>query len=400
MKRQQIWNTQTYNDNERLRRFSLNRRATGVNNRLTDEQWAANMPAHILNGNFHRVWRPPHKYGFLQRRDEEQDEASEDQDNDEREEEQDEDNREDEQEEQSADEEEEPRQVRQLEQAPTSFAQQEAVPAALAQALSPAALAQAQAQAQAQIQAQAQTQAQAGRHDAHLHETEMRVDPPLTAEGKKSIAEAEHALEEAKADYDHKKAKAQELELAFHAAARISKSARDERAKAEDRYYVAQKASRKASRYADNMQREAQSAAARQAAHDKYAEVVATSNKESTKRLMEKSEPIFKSQTSEPEMQYNAPVANATAAIQMQNAPVANATAAIQVQNAPVANATAAIQMQNAPVANVTAAIQVQNAPVANATAAIQVHNAPVNATVAAQAHAFNAPANATAAAN
>jgi len=38
----------------------------------------------------------------------------------------------------------------------------------------------------------------------------MRVDPPLTDEGKKSIAMAEKSLEESKKDYDVKKAKAQE----------------------------------------------------------------------------------------------------------------------------------------------------------------------------------------------
>jgi len=118
--------------------------------------------------------------------------------------------------------------------------------------------------------------------DGHLHETDMRVDPPLTDEGKKSIALAEKQLEEAKKDYDVKKAKAQEEELKFHAAARVSKAAREERAKAEDRYYIASKSSRKAARYAENMEREQKSASARQAAHDKYAEVIAAANREST----------------------------------------------------------------------------------------------------------------------
>lgn len=97
----------------------------------------------------------------------------------------------------------------------------------------------------------------------HLHETDMRVDPPLLDEGKKSIAEAEKVLEETKADYDKKKKIAEEKELAFHAAARVSKAARENRAKAEDRYYIGSKAARKAMRYAENMEREAKFAAAR-----------------------------------------------------------------------------------------------------------------------------------------
>jgi hypothetical protein len=107
----------------------------------------------------------------------------------------------------------------------------------------------------------------------------MRVDPPLTDEGKKSIAAAEKTLEDSKEDYDKKKVIAQSKELEFHAAARISKAAREERAKAEDRYYIQSKAARKAARYAENMEREAQKASARQAAADKFQEVIATSNK-------------------------------------------------------------------------------------------------------------------------
>lgn len=114
--------------------------------------------------------------------------------------------------------------------------------------------------------------------DAHLHETDMRVDPPLLDDGKKSIAEAEKSLEDAKEDYDKKKKKSEEKELAFHAASRVSKAARESRAKAEDRYYISAKAARKAMRYAENMEREAKFAAARQAAHDKYNEVIATAN--------------------------------------------------------------------------------------------------------------------------
>jgi hypothetical protein len=121
-----------------------------------------------------------------------------------------------------------------------------------------------------------------GKFDGHLHETDMRVDPPLTDEGKKSIAAAEKALEESKTDYDKKKATAQEHELKFHAAARVSKAAREERAKAEDRYYISSKGARKAARYAENMEREAKTASARQAAQDKYQEVIAAANKEAT----------------------------------------------------------------------------------------------------------------------
>lgn len=120
------------------------------------------------------------------------------------------------------------------------------------------------------------------KYDGHLHETDMRVDPPLLEDGKKSIAQAEKTLEEQKEDYDKKKKFAEEKELAFHAASRVSKAARENRAKAEDRYYLASKEARKAMRYAENMQREAKMAAARQAAADKYNEVIAAANKAST----------------------------------------------------------------------------------------------------------------------
>jgi len=40
------------------------------------------------------------------------------------------------------------------------------------------------------------------KYAGHLHETDMRVDPPLLEEGKKSIAEAEKVLEEQKTTYD------------------------------------------------------------------------------------------------------------------------------------------------------------------------------------------------------
>jgi hypothetical protein len=118
--------------------------------------------------------------------------------------------------------------------------------------------------------------------DGHLHETDMRVDPPLLDDGKKSIAHAEKTLEEQKEDYDKKKKFTEEKELAFHAAARVSKAARENRAKAEDRYYLASKEARKAMRYAENMEREAKMAAARQAAADKYNEVIASANKAAT----------------------------------------------------------------------------------------------------------------------
>lgn len=117
--------------------------------------------------------------------------------------------------------------------------------------------------AQAADQDLAQKKSYGKKFDGHLHETDMRVNPPLTDEGKKSISVAEKTLEEAKASYDTKKAKAQEQELKFHAAARISKASREERAKAEDRYYIQAKESRKSARYAENMEREAQNAGAR-----------------------------------------------------------------------------------------------------------------------------------------
>ena len=116
----------------------------------------------------------------------------------------------------------------------------------------------------------------------HLHETDIRVDPPLLPDGKKAIAEAEKDVEEAKKDYDVKHAKAQAQELAFHAASRISKAAREERAKAEDRYYISSKGARKAARLAENLEREARLAAAKQAAADKYAEVISAANKEAS----------------------------------------------------------------------------------------------------------------------
>jgi hypothetical protein len=124
--------------------------------------------------------------------------------------------------------------------------------------------------------------AQKDRYSGHLHATTIRVDPPLLDEGKKSIAAAEKELEECKVDYDKKHFKAQEKELAFHAASRVSIAAREERAKAEDRFYIASKAARKAMRLAENLQREARLAAAKQAAADKYAEVISSGNKDAS----------------------------------------------------------------------------------------------------------------------
>jgi len=172
----------------------------------------------------------------------------------------------------------------------------------------------------------AQAQAMAKKGDAHLHETDMRVDPPLLDEGKRSIAAAEKELEERKTEYDKFKKFAEEKELAFHAAARVSKAARENRAKAEDRYYIASKAARKAMRYAENMEREAKFAAARQAAHDKYNEVIAAANKEASARDAAKAALYVKKSEAQSVVQ-NTPAANATAAVQTTNTPAANATA-------------------------------------------------------------------------
>lgn len=113
----------------------------------------------------------------------------------------------------------------------------------------------------------------------HLHKTAIRVDPPLLEEGKKSIKEAEKVLDEAKGEYDKLKDKAQDLEFKFKAAARRSRHAREQRGEAEDSYYIAAKNARKAMRHAENIQREASQAAAKQAAMDRYNEVVSAANK-------------------------------------------------------------------------------------------------------------------------
>lgn len=112
----------------------------------------------------------------------------------------------------------------------------------------------------------------------HLHKTSIRVDPPLTTDGKKSIEEAEKQLNEAKTDYDKLKEKAQDLEFKFKSAARISRHAREGKGESEDAYYIAEKNQRKAARHAENLAREAQRAAAKQAAADKYNEVISTAN--------------------------------------------------------------------------------------------------------------------------
>jgi chromosome segregation ATPase len=112
----------------------------------------------------------------------------------------------------------------------------------------------------------------------HLHKTSIRVDPPLTPDGKKSIEEADKQLDDAKKDYDKLKEKAQDLEFKFKSAARISRHAREGKGEAEDAYYIAAKNQRKAARHAENLAREAQQAAAKQAAHDKYNEVISTAN--------------------------------------------------------------------------------------------------------------------------
>jgi hypothetical protein len=116
----------------------------------------------------------------------------------------------------------------------------------------------------------------------HLHKTSIRVDPPLTKDGKKSIEEAEKALNDTKTDYDKLKEKAQDLEFKFKSAARISRHAREQKGESEDAYYISAKNQRKAARHAENLAREAQQAAAKQAAHDKYNEVISNANNASS----------------------------------------------------------------------------------------------------------------------
>jgi len=66
-----------------------------------------------------------------------------------------------------------------------------------------------------QMQAQSTAQTDASKVDHHLHETSIRVDPPFSESSKKSIAEAEKALEDAKTSYDKMKATATDEELKF-----------------------------------------------------------------------------------------------------------------------------------------------------------------------------------------
>ena len=98
------------------------------------------------------------------------------------------------------------------------------------------------------------------KNDGHIHEPDIRVDPPLTEEGKKFIAQAEKDLDDVKKLYDEKKRKLVEAELAFHAAARLSKAAREDKAKAEDRAFLSGKSASKASKYAENIEKEAKKA--------------------------------------------------------------------------------------------------------------------------------------------
>ena len=95
-------------------------------------------------------------------------------------------------------------------------------------------------------------------------------------------------MNDAHKDYDKLKEKAQDLEFKFKSAARISRHAREQKGEAEDAYYIAAKNQRKAARHAENLAREAQRAAAKQAAADKYAEVISSANKEASEKAAAK----------------------------------------------------------------------------------------------------------------
>jgi hypothetical protein len=95
-------------------------------------------------------------------------------------------------------------------------------------------------------------------------------------------------LNDAHKDYDKLKEKAQDLEFKFKSAARISRHAREGKGEAEDAYYIAAKNQRKAARHAENLAREAQRAAAKQAAADKYNEVISSANKEASEKASKK----------------------------------------------------------------------------------------------------------------
>jgi hypothetical protein len=131
---------------------------------------------------------------------------------------------------------------------------------------------------QDETQSLAAFQSFAQKDSGHLHKTSIRVDPPLTPDGKLSIKEAQKALEEASVEYGKLKEKAQDLEFKFKSAARISRHAREQKGEAEDAYYIAAKNARKAARHAENLAREAQKAAAKQAAHDRYNQVISAAN--------------------------------------------------------------------------------------------------------------------------
>lgn len=95
-------------------------------------------------------------------------------------------------------------------------------------------------------------------------------------------------MNDAHKDYDKLKEKAQDLEFKFKSAARISRHAREQKGEAEDAYYIAAKNQRKAARHAENLAREAQRAAAKQAAADKYNEVISSANKEASEKAAAK----------------------------------------------------------------------------------------------------------------
>lgn len=143
-------------------------------------------------------------------------------------------------------------------------------------------------------QAENKSASLAQKPSGHLHKTSIRVDPPLTTDGKKSIEEAEKALNEAKTDYDKLKEKAQDLEFKFKSAARISRHAREGKGEAEDAYYIAAKNQRKAARHAENLAREAQQAAAKQAASDKYSEVISAANSDASAKATKPDGPAAK----------------------------------------------------------------------------------------------------------
>lgn len=95
-------------------------------------------------------------------------------------------------------------------------------------------------------------------------------------------------MNDAHKDYDKLKEKAQDLEFKFKSAARISRHAREGKGESEDAYYIAAKNQRKAARHAENLSREAQRAAAKQAASDKYNEVISSANKEASEKAKKK----------------------------------------------------------------------------------------------------------------